>query len=171
MIEKEIKTIFEEFNYMADNLIKSFTRTNLDEDSLVFLSKRTKYLLSFTHLILLKVLFKFFEGLNLVKFKINEDMLDIDKIMEIIIEQVNISLDDMISQKVDEKRKEDIDFIVDYLMILKSIINKLSVLFISVLKFQSDIISEVEFRKAYRTFKYDIIEDKTDLENKLNIKL
>ena len=62
-------------------------------------------------------------------------------------------------------------FIVDYLIILKSIINKLSVLFISVLKFQSDIISEDEFRKAYRTFKYDIIEDKTDLENKLNIKL
>ncbi|WP_461436057.1 hypothetical protein [Methanosphaera sp.] len=56
-------------------------------------------------------------------------------------------------------------------MILKSIINKLTVLFISVLKFQSDIISEDEFRKAYRTFKYDIIEDKTDLENKLNIKL
>ena len=60
MIEKEIKMIFEEFNYMADNLIKSFNRTNLDEDSLVFLSKRTKYLLSFTHLILLKVVSSFY---------------------------------------------------------------------------------------------------------------
>lgn len=171
MMEKEIKVIFEEFNYMVDNLIKSFERTNLDEDSLVFLSKRTKYLLSFTHVILLNILFKFFDGLNLVKFKINEDIVDIDKIIEIIVEQVNLSLDDLISHNVDEKRKEEIDVIVDYLMILKSIINKLSNLFISVLKFQADTISEDEFRKVYRTFKYDIVEDKIDLENKLNIKL
>lgn len=171
MMEKEIKVIFEEFNYMVDNLIKSFKRTNLDEDSLVFLSKRTKYLLSFTHVILLNILFKFFDGLNLVKFKINEDIVDIDKIIEIIVEQVNLSLDDLISHNVDEKRKEEIDVIVDYLMILKSIINKLSNLFISVLKFQADTISEDEFRKVYRTFKYDIVEDKIDLENKLNIKL
>lgn len=171
MIDNEIKVIFEEFNYRINNLIKSFTRKNLDEDSLIFLSKRTKHLLSFTHRILLKILFKFFGGLNFVKSTINEDIIDIDKMVEIIIEQINQSLDDMVSQKVDEKRKEDINIVVDYLILLKNIINKLSTLFLSVLKFQSDVISEDEFRKGYRTFKYDIAEDKTDLENKLNIKL
>ena len=171
MIEKEIKVIFEEFNYRINNLIKSFTRSNLDEDSLIFLSKRTKHLLSFTHRILLKILFKFFGGLNIVKYKVNEDIIDIDKMVEIIIEQINQSLDDLVSQKVDEKRREDIDVVVDYLILLKNIINKLSNLFISVLKFQSGVINEDEFRKRYRTFKYNVVDDKTDLENKLNIKL
>jgi hypothetical protein len=77
----------------------------------------------------------------------------------------------MINQNVDEKRKEDIDVIVDYLTILKNIINKLSSLFISGLKFQADVIDEDTFRKEYRKFKYDIQEDKLDLENKLNITL
>lgn len=168
MMEKEIKIIFDEFNYMINNLIKSFTRTNLDEDSLVFLSKRTKHLLSFTHKILLKIIFKFFDELNFVKDKISEDMIDIDKMVEIIIEQISLSLDDMISQNVDEKRKEDIDSVVDYLMILKNIIDKLSKFVLSVLKFQADVESEDEFRKDYRTFKYDIGEDKIDLEKKLS---
>jgi hypothetical protein len=91
--------------------------------------------------------------------------------VEIIIEQINLNLDDMINQNVDEKRKEDIDVIVDYLTILKNIINKLSSLFISGLKFQADVIDEDTFRKEYRKFKYDIQEDKLDLENKLNITL
>ena len=105
MMDKEIKVIFEEFDYRINNLIKSFTRNNMDEDSLIFLSKRTKHLLSFTHKILLKILFKFFGGLTLVKTTINEDIIDIDKMVAIIIEQINQSLDDMITQKVDKKRQ------------------------------------------------------------------
>ncbi|RAP49099.1 MAG: hypothetical protein BZ133_08515 [Methanosphaera sp. SHI613] len=171
MINNELKVIFEEFNYRANNLINSFTRNNMDEQSLIFLSKRTKHLLSFTHRILLKMLFKSFDGLSFLKDKINEDFIDIDKMVEIIIEQINLNLDDMINQNVDEKRKEDIDVIVDYLTILKNIINKLSSLFISGLKFQADVIDEDTFRKEYRKFKYDIQEDKLDLENKLNITL
>ncbi len=168
MCESQLKNLFNMFNYLSSNLIKAFTRNNLDEHSLLFLSKRTKHLLSFTHKVLIRLVFKFFRSAGKIKDFVDEDIVDTNQMIEVITLQINQSLDDLISQKVDEKRQRDIDDIVENLTFLKDIINSLSNFFLSIVKVQSDIIDDDEFIRDYRKFKYDLTINKDKINKKIN---
>lgn len=164
MLENEIKNSFKIFDELITNLINSFMKYNLDETTIIVLAKMTKHLMSFTQKILIKLLFKFFNSLGFLDNKFTEDLIDVDAMINMISEQISESL--KIIQKDDDelKQKKNMEDIVKYLTFLKDVINTLSNLFLSVLKFQTEIISEDEFREEYRKFRSDIDDYKKKLD-------
>lgn len=168
MLEKEVKNSFTIFNDLINNLISSFTKYNLDEDSIILLAKMTKHLMTFTQKILLQLLFKFFKKVSFLRNMISEDIIDIDAMVDAIFEEINIKLNEILAEKQYENKQHNIDEIIEYLTFLKDLINTLSNLFISVLKFDAEVIEEDEFREEYRKFKKDISKDKVTLDKLLD---
>lgn len=153
MLEKEIKNSFRIFNKLTNNLINALTKYDLDEHSLIFITKRTKNLMSFTQKILLKITYQFLKTTHTLGSKITDDMIDINKIIDIIFDQITRSLINIETRKVDENKQQDIDDIVNNLLFLKNIVDSLSEMILYVIKFHADIINEEEFREDYRRFK------------------
>lgn len=164
MIENDIKNSIKIFNKLINDLISAFTKYNLDEQALVILAKRTKYLMSFTHKTLLKLMFKFFKTINVIEKEIIVDYIDVDEMIDSLFEQISISLNNLLNKENDKSKQDDIEDLVEYLKFLKDIINTLSNLFLSVLKFEADITEEDDLREDYRTFKKDITEYKVILD-------
>lgn len=160
MLSARLTRLLKRFNYLSDKLINDFQRYDLDEDSFVFLAGKTRNFMSFTHKILLKVLFIFLNKFSSVKYKFNEEIIDIDKMFSIIFESMNDSLNEILDEKADRNQKENIDKIISSLKFLKKLMEDISAIVISILKFESENIDEEEFRKKYRNFKLNIDDDK-----------
>ncbi len=165
MLIKIIKFKIRIFNNLINSLLQGFTKHDLDEKSIIFLAKRTKHLLSFTQKTLIKLLFQFFKSVTYLNDKIIKDFFDINQMIDNIFKQINESLNNLLIQKFDENRQEDIDDIITNLTFLQKIINALSSLFLSVIKFQSDIIKEEEFKNDYQEFKETININKNKIKS------
>lgn len=73
---------------------------------------------------------------------------------------MNDSLNEILDEKADSNQKENIDKIISSLKFLKKLMEDISAIVISILKFESENIDEEEFRKKYRNFKLNIDDDK-----------
>lgn len=155
----------DKFNRTIDGLIKAFSRNNLDETSILFLAKRTRNLMSFTHMFWLHIIFRIFDKVGDMKYKFDEEVIDTNKIVDIIFEEINRSLENLISRKVDKDKQDDIDNIINNLFIFKDLFSYIGDILISILKFQSHNMSEDQFRLKYKDFKRDL----SDIKNRLNM--
>ena len=87
-------------------------------------------------------------------------ILDTNEIIENIFKQMEISLNNILTQKVGMDNQDDVDNIVLNLKFLRKIITNLGEMAISVLKYQSNTITEQEFKEEYRKFKEKFEKDK-----------
>lgn len=152
------------FNNLIDYLIKGFTKYNLDEFALIFLAKRTKGLMTFTHIAILNTLFKILKTFGGVKNIFDKYIFDTNEIIDNIFKQIENSLNNILSQKAGIDNQEDIDNIVSNLKFVKKIILNLAQIAVSVLKYQSNVINEDEFKEEYRKFKEQFDKDKKTFE-------
>lgn len=159
MLSARLTRLLKRFNYLIDKLINDFQRYDMDEASIVFLAGKTRNFMSFTHKIVLKVLFVFLNKFSSAKYKFNEEIIDIDKMFSIIFESMNNSLNEILDEKGDENKKENIEKIVSSLTLLKKLMADIADIVLSILKFQSDNIDENEFKNKYREFKLNIKDD------------
>lgn len=154
------KEQLEKFNGFIDYLINGFTKYNLDEHTLIFLAKRTKKFMSFTHIVILHFIFKILGTFSVAKNIFDKYILDTNEIIENIFKQMEISLNNILTQKVGMDNQDDVDNIVLNLKFLRKIITNLGEMAISVLKYQSNTITEQEFKEEYRKFKEKFEKDK-----------
>jgi hypothetical protein len=165
MTKMLIKDQLGKFNDLIDSLIKGFTKYNLDEHTLIFLAKKTKRFMSFTHMAILNILFRILGTFIGAKDLFDKYIMDTNEIMDNIFKQMENSLNDILTQKVGINDQEEIDGIVLNLKFMKKIITNLGEMAISVLKFQSNTINEDEFREEYRKFKDKFDKDKQTFED------
>lgn len=156
MLEREIKNSFKIFNDLINNIITEFTKYNLDENTLILLVKMTNHLMTFTQKVLIKLLFKFFQSINVIGKSLDIDLADIDEMIDVLFDELSKSLNNLLNSEHDINKQEYIQEIVENLKFLKDIINSLSNLFLSIIKFQTDLITEEQFREDYRKFKGDL---------------
>ena len=153
-------------NNLINYLIKGFTKNNLDEHSLIFLAKNTKRFMTTTQKAYLFVIFKLLDKLTFLNDKLFKDFIDVEAMISNIFETINTTLNDLLSQKIDKKRQEDIDIIVDNLLFVQKILLDIGDMAISILKFQTNIIDEKEFRNRYKNFKISLENEKNVFEKK-----
>lgn len=165
MTKNLIKERLKEFNDLIDSLIKGFTKYNMDEHALIFLAKKTKKFMTFTQRIILNILFKILGTFGGAKNIFDKYIIDTNEIIENIFKQMEISLNNILTQKVGIDNQEDVDSIVFNLKFIRKIITNLGEMAISLLKYQSSSISEDEFRQEYRKFKDKFDQDKEKFES------
>ncbi len=153
-------------NNLINYLIKGFTKNNLDEHSLIFLAKNTKRFMTTTQKAYLFVIFKLLDKLTFLNDKLFKDFIDVEAMISNIFETINTTLNDLLSQKIDKKRQEDIDIIVDNLLFVQKILLDIGDMAISILKFQTNIIDEKEFRNRYKNFKISLENEKNVFDQK-----
>ena len=141
------KEQLEKFNGFIDYLINGFTKYNLDEHTLIFLAKRTKKFMSFTHIVILHFIFKILGTFSSAKNIFDKYILDTNEIIDNIFKQMEISLNNILTQKVGMDNQDDVDNIVLNLKFLRKII--------------TNTINEQEFKEEYRKFKEKFEKDKT----------
>lgn len=163
-------------NDFLDSLIKDFKEYKLDEETIVFLSEKTKNFINFTELSLFNVVLKVLGNLGDAKYVFDDEIKMINNMVENIFERLNESFSTILVPEDEEGHahghdhdhnhvhyhvdvenvQKDIDKIVDYLVFLKKILADLGNVIISLLKYQNKEISEEEFNKEYTTFKENI---------------
>ena len=153
-------------NNLINYLIKGFTKNNLDEHSLIFLAKNTKRFMTTTQKAYLFVIFKLLDKLTFLNDKLFKDFIDVEAMISNIFETINTTLNDLLSQKIDKKRQEDIDIIVDNLLFVQKILLDIGDMAISILKFQTNISDEKEFRNRYKNFKISLENEKNVFDQK-----
>ena len=153
-------------NNLINYLIKGFTKNNLDEHSLIFLAKNTKRFMTTTQKAYLFVIFKLLDKLTFLNDKLFKDFIDVEAMISNIFETINTTLNDLLSQKIDKKRQEYIDIIVDNLLFVQKILLDIGDMAISILKFQTNIIDEKEFRNRYKNFKISLENEKNVFDQK-----
>lgn len=152
------------FNSFIDYLIKGFTKYNLDEHVLLFLAKRTKKFMTFTHVIILNILFRVLETFSGAKNIFDKYILDTNVLVDDAFKQIEDSLHNILTNKMGVSNKEDVDNIVSNLNFVRTLVTHLAEIAINVLKFQSNMINEKEFRDEYRKFKEKFENDKKEFE-------
>ena len=155
------------FNSLVDFLIKGFTKYDLDEHTIVFLAKLTKKFMKFTHLTVLNILFKILTRFAGAKNLFDKYILDTNLIVDNVFRQIEISLNNILTNKVGIDNQEEVDNIISNLNFIKKIITNLAEMAISVLKYQSNTIDEDEFKKEYRQFKDRFETDKKTFEDEI----
>jgi len=157
------------FNSLIDYLINGFTKYNLDEYALLFLAKRTKRFMTFTHVIILHILFRILKTFGGAKNIFDKYILDTNVLVDDAFKQIEDSLNNILSNKMGVNNQDDIDNIISNLKFIKEIITNLAGIALSVLKFQSNIINEKEFREEYRKFKEKFEKDKNNFPVDANL--
>lgn len=152
------------FDNLIDFLIKGFTKYNLDEHTIIFLAKRTKIFMTFTNRVILNILFKILKRFTGAKNLFDKYIIDTNLIVENIFRQIEISLNNILTNKVGINDQEEVDNIISNLNFLKNIIMNLGEMALSVLKYQSNAINEKEFKEEYRKFKEKFEKDKKTFE-------
>lgn len=163
LIDKELI----KFNNLIDFLIKGFTKNNLDEHTIVFLANITKRFMTFTHIAVLKIVFKILKRFTGAKNLFDKYILDTNIIVDNVFKQIEMSLNNILTNKVGIDNQEEVDNIILNLNFIKKIITNLGDIAISVLKYQSNTIDEEEFKKEYRKFKYKFETDKQTFEDEI----
>lgn len=153
------------FNSFIDYLIKGFTKYNLDEHALIYLVKRTRKFMTFTHIIILNILFRVLETFGGAKNIFDTYIIDTNELVDDAFKEMEVSLNNILTKKMGVSKQEDIDNIVLNLNFIRSLITNLAEIALSVLKFQSNAINEDEFREEYRKFKEKFDKDKNDYLN------
>lgn len=161
-------------NDFLDSLIRDFKEYKLDEETIVFLSEKTRNFINFTELSLFNVVLKVLENIGNVKYAFDDEIKLINKMIEKIFEKLNESLSNILVHEDEEEHvhghdhnhvhyhvdvenvQKDIDKIIEYLVFLKKILGSLGNVILSLLKYQNKEISEEEFNKEYTTFKENI---------------
>ncbi len=163
------------FNNLVDSLIKDFKDYKLDEETVIFLAKKTRNFISFTEAALLDVIFKVLENMGDVKYVFDDEIKIVQSIIEKIFAKINESLDTILEHDHDETEEhvhehdhehehhidienvqKDIDKIIDYLTFLKKVLDDVGKIVISLLKYKNKDISEDDFDKEYNIFKEKI---------------
>ncbi|RAP44556.1 MAG: hypothetical protein BZ135_07915 [Methanosphaera sp. rholeuAM6] len=166
-----IKAIFIKFNKYADFLIKAFTKNNLDEHSIILLAKLTKRFMSFTHKTILQIIFKILEKSSDVKYNFDENVLDTNIMIDNIFEAINNSLNNLLKNNLSKNQEGEVKDIVTDLEFVKKLVGNLIEMALSVLKFESDIIREDEFKDNYKKFKTNMENNKNEFEKIVNSKI
>lgn len=161
-------------NDFLDSLIRDFKEYKLDEETIVFLSEKTRNFINFTELSLFNVVLKVLGNIDDVKYAFDDEIKLINKMIEKIFEKLNESLSNILVHEDEEEHvhghdhnhvhyhvdvenvQKDIDKIIEYLVFLKKILGSLGNVILSLLKYQNKEISEEEFNKEYTTFKENI---------------
>lgn len=160
ILNEELK----KFNSFIDYLINEFTKYNLDEHALLFLAKRTRRFMTFTHVIILHVLFKILGTFNSAKHLFDKYILDTNELVDDAFKQIEDSLNNILSNKMGMNNQDDIDNILSNLKFIKEIITNLAEIALAVLKYQSNVINEKQFREEYRKFKEKFEKDKNNFQ-------
>ena len=155
------------FNGTIDYLINAFTKYNLDEHALLFLAKRTKRFMTFTHVIVLHILFRVLKTFSGAKNIFDKYILDTNQMVDDAFKQIEDSLNNILSNKMGISNQDDIDNIISNLKFIKKIITNLTEMALSVLKYQSNVINEDEFREEYRKFKEKFENDKNEFSTEV----
>ena len=165
------KTLMIHFNYINKTinfLIHEFQKNNLDEESIVILSKYVGRFLGFFQKIFLRELFKFFDFVGNMKFNLNDDMTSVNELIEGLLSYIDFLIKDLVAQNLSFKKQSDVDAIIASLTLLASILDNLKNLVLSVLRYQSGNIKENTFRDDYREFKLSLEKDKMRFDNIMN---
>lgn len=160
ILNEELK----KFNSFIDYLINEFTKYNLDEHALLFLAKRTRRFMTFTHVIILHVLFKILGTFGSAKHLFDKYILDTNELVDDAFKQIEDSLNNILSNKMGMNNQDDIDNILSNLKFIKEIITNLAEIALAVLKYQSNVINEKQFREEYRKFKEKFEKDKNNFQ-------
>ena len=165
------KSLIIHFNYISKTinfLIHEFQKNNLDEDSLVILSKYVGRFLGFFHKIFLRELFKFSDYVGDMKFNLNDDMTSVNELIEGLLNNIDFLIKDVVAQKLSYKKQSDVDAIIVSLTLLSNLLDNLKNLVLSVLRYQSGNIDESTFRDDYREFKLALEKDKMRFDSIMN---
>ena len=76
-------------NDFLDSLIRDFKEYKLDEETIVFLSEKTRNFINFTELSLFNVVLKILENIDNVKYAFDDEIKLINKMIEKIFEKLN----------------------------------------------------------------------------------
>ena len=88
-----------------------------------------------------------------------------------LIKQINQDFNKAKKRNFSKKQQRDIDDMLLSLKFLRSLTDTLKNIILSILKYQSDIINEKEFREKYQDFKKDLRNDRILFEeNYQNVK-
>ncbi|RAP52425.1 MAG: hypothetical protein BZ138_03130 [Methanosphaera sp. rholeuAM270] len=187
MEHESITILINRFNNVIDSLIDDFKKYNLDEEAIIFITKKTRNFVGFTNLALLNVIFKVLEDVDL-RYTFDDEIKLLDEIIDNIFDNINESLDVILPDEDEEEHghshghshdhnhehhhidvdavQGDITNIRENLIFLKKIVLDLGQMVISVLKFQSKNIKEDQFREDYCDFKSNIKEYKQEFDEK-----
>lgn len=182
-----ITPLLNRFNDLVDSLINDFKEYNLDEDTLVMISKKTRNFITFTELALINVNFTILETINDIKYNFNDEINQSKEMVENIFKQMNESLDKILEHEDEEEEhnhghdhghehhhhvdiddvQDDINIITECLIFLKKLLGEIGNMVISVVRYQTDEISEEQFNTLYNEFKENISKYKDEFEQKL----
>ena len=160
-------------NDFLDSLIKDFKEYKLDEETIIFLSEKTRNFINFTELSLFNVVLKVLGSMDDAKYVFDEEVKIINKIVVKIFDKLNEALGNILVEEEGEEHvhdhdhdhehkhyhidienvQKDIDKIIEYLTFLKNVLSDLGKFIISLLRYQNKEITEEDFNKEYTLFK------------------
>ena len=175
MQEDMIIPLIDRFNNLIDSLINDFKEFKLDEEGILFLSKKTQNFIDTAELTLLNIIFKIFEKIDDVKYNFDDDIKISKGIIKKIFEDMNNSLNNILEHDHDEHHdhghehghhdhkhhmdidikdvQKDIDNINEKLVFLKNLVDDISKILLLSLQYQNNSIDESEFSAEYSSFK------------------
>lgn len=166
-IVSEIK----KFNRLVDKLIGYFSINNLDEDAIVILAKITRHFMTFTHVLVLNILFKVLDKFSNAKYNFDTYILDTNKMTDEIYKKMEDSLNNLLSNKSDKNKENDKTEIIKDLNFLKTLINHLASMILSILKFEAKNIDDDDLKEDYQQFKVNMEKDKDEFESTISSKI
>ena len=171
MIYNTIQISFNNYTKIIDSLIYEIENRGIDEDAFVLLTELSNFYMKFSHRIVLKILFAILNQAETSIKEIYNDIPDLEYMRKELIKQINQDFNKAKKRNFSKKQQRDIDDILLSLKFLRSLTDTLKNIILSILKYQSDIINEKEFRAKYQDFKKDLRNDRILFEeNYQNIK-
>lgn len=170
-----IKQLFTRADDLIDSLIEDFGEFNNNENVLGFLAEKTMNFINFSQTTFSMVIFGFLDKISDTKYNFDEEISKSKELINKIFENIKEILGHILQHEEDEEDgdcehdhehhhhhidmdsvQEDIDKVVEYLVLLKGILSTIENFVLTSLKYESDKITEGEFKKAYNTFKENI---------------
>lgn len=161
-----ITPLIGKFDDLINSLIDDFKEFNFDENALVFIAKKTRNFITFNELTLSNILFSILEKIDDTEYSFDDEISKSKDIINSIYDNINASLDKILEHDEEEHEHEhhhhhidvdslqdDVKDIVSNLELLKEFFSRICDITVSVVKYQTNGISEDAFKDKYDDFK------------------